>query len=49
MFNHYHLIRKRWLSVYLGGNFCAIEIDIRFFGKYHTFQFFTNNGFYNHF
>lgn len=49
MLSHYYLIRKHWLSVYLGGNFCAIEIDIHVGRYYHTFQFFTNNGFYNHF
>jgi hypothetical protein len=49
MFKHYHLIRKQWLSVYLGGSYCAIEIDIRLFGNCHTLQFFTRDGFFGHF
>ena len=49
MFSRGHLVRWSWLSIFLYGNFCIIEIDIRFFGNYHTFQFFTNSGFYNHF
>jgi len=49
MFKRGYLIRWSWLSVFLNGNFCAIEIDVRFFGTTYTHQFFTNNGFYNHF
>jgi len=49
MFNRGYLIRWSWLSIFLFGNFCTIEIDIRMFGVTHTHQFFTRDGFYNHF
>lgn len=41
---HVYLIRTNWLSIYLGGAFCAIEVDI----PNHTFQFFTKRGFFNY-
>ncbi len=49
MFSRGYLIRWSWLSVFLAGNFCTIEIDIRLFGVTYTHQFFTRDGFYNYF
>jgi hypothetical protein len=48
MFRGY-LFHWRWLSMYLNGEFCTIEIDIRLFGVTYTHQFFTRKGFYNYF
>jgi hypothetical protein len=45
----FYLIHWQWLSIFLFGNFCIIEIDIRMFGTTYTHQFFTNKGFYNYF
>lgn len=42
---HKYLINWSWLTVYWGGEFCKLEIDV----FKHTFQFFTKKGFYNHF
>jgi hypothetical protein len=46
----FYLIHWSWLSVFLFGNYCAIEIDIRIFGTTYTHQFFTRNkGFHNYY
>lgn len=45
----FYLISWQWLSVFLFGSFCTIEIDIRLFGVAHTHQFFTRKGMYNYF
>jgi hypothetical protein len=44
MIRHVYLIRAPWISIYLGGSFCAIEVDI----PNHTFQFFTKRGLFNY-
>ena len=44
-----YLIRWFWLSIYLHGWYCDVEIDIRLFGTTYTHQFFTRDGFYNQF
>jgi hypothetical protein len=49
MFNRGHLINWFWLSIFLFGNFCTIEIDIRLFSTIYTHQFFTRRGLYNYF
>ena len=49
MFSKGYLIRWSWLSVFLFGNYCTIEIDIRLFGVTYTHQFFTRKGMYNYF
>lgn len=39
---HKHLLDSRWMKIYLFGSFCAIEVDIRWFGhRTITLQFFT--------
>ena len=49
MFSRGYLIRWSWLSVFISGNCCTIEIDIRLNGVTYTHQFFTRNGFHNYF
>jgi hypothetical protein len=49
MLNKGYLVRWPWLSIYLYGWYCDVEIDIRFNGITYTHQFFTRDGFYNHF
>jgi len=46
--SHKYLVDRSLITIYYGGTFCLIEIDFKF-GKYRTFQFFTNNGFFNTF
>ena len=49
MLQHVHLIDWSWLTIYLGGSFCKLEIDIKVGSCEYTHQFFTTKGFYNQF
>jgi len=49
MLQHVHLIDWHWLTIYLWGSFCDLEIDLMIGRREHTFQFWTEKGFYNHF
>ena len=42
-FYHTYLVRRRWISVYVHGGFCHIEIELRFTPKWRTLQFFIKD------
>jgi len=49
MLQHVYLIDWSWISVYLRGEFCFLEVDLKIGDLTRTYQFFTNKGLYNAF
>jgi hypothetical protein len=41
---HFYLLHTYWLTIYLFGSWCKIEIDFKFKKMIYTWQLFCNDG-----